>query len=77
MWKNCIITTERNKGGSFKLDLEIKTEIEQHLETLSHEATNRFLKKESINVCYREVPLTEAFQLFDFKDQVSFSTFYK
>ncbi len=77
MWKSCLDTTDRNQGGNTKIDAEIRTDIEMHLETLSHEAANRFLKKEQTNVCYREVPLIEAFQLFNLNDEISFSTFYK
>ena len=77
MWKSCLMLNERMRGGKPKIDDSIKSEIELHMESISHIAANRYLKREQTNAFYRDVPLTEAYTSFNLKDQITFTTFYK
>lgn len=79
MYRNCLKINERDKGGRNTIDREVKGNIEQHMESISHISSNRILKKQDSNVFIRETTLTEAYDLFkeNYGETVSFSTFYK
>ena len=77
--KECLIDTR----GEKKLSFDIMESIQHHLESLSEIAANRMVFKKvggsKMLVCvrYMRVNYAEAYLNYEFKDEISFSSFFK
>ena len=76
LW-NSNLEKKRNIGGRPKLSNFLSKEIKNYFDNKSTFAANRILKKENENVKFRQFTLSDGFNKFAFKDEMSFSTFLK
>lgn len=78
LWKNCSNLAIRNKGGRKAIDVNLKKCINNYLEKMSQIASNRTVQvdNEEINVRYLNTSISEAYQNFERKNEISFSCFY-
>ena len=77
MWSNCLNREKRNKGGKPKLKSFFIHKINSHLTKNSEIAANRFLKLQKENAMYRSVTISDAYNNYKYKENISLSTFYK
>jgi hypothetical protein len=75
--QNVISRVKKYKVYFQDFSVEIKPEINKHVEKISNVASNRFLKKINSTAFYRQTSLTEAYQKYQNSERaISFSTFY-
>ena len=77
MWKNCSNVLKRNNGGRPKTLASVKKALNQHIESNSAVASNRYLKKLGTCVFYRNISIKASYENFKGKEMISYSGFYK
>ncbi len=77
LWKNCLVLNKRKLGGRPKLDAFLISKINSHISANSSIAANRYLKRQSTSVMYRNSTIIESHRTFAFRKVVPFSSFYK
>lgn len=85
LWKKCFTLEPELKRGRKRLELDLVAAINKHLELYSFSSSSRTVKsdfkvqnstKEDVPVQYRTETLTDLYETFDFKNELSFSCFY-